>query len=74
MAAKRASRQGRTAYRHRWGETIAVHARSYDKADFIYNPLHYRALVERKCKALDQAAHLVDWQLAECIHRLRRLG
>lgn len=55
------------------GETIAWHARSYDTADFVYNPLHYLALLERKSKALDQAAPLDDWQLAECIHRLRRL-
>jgi hypothetical protein len=50
-----------------------MHARSYDTADFIYNPLHYLALLEHKSKALDQAAPLDDWQLAECIHRLRRL-
>ena len=55
------------------GETIALHARSYDTADFVYNPLHYLALLELKSKALDQAAPLDNWQLAECIHRLRRL-
>ena len=55
------------------GETIAVHARSYDKAEFIYNPLHYLALLEQKTKALDQAAPLDDWRLADCVHRLRRL-
>jgi hypothetical protein len=55
------------------GETIAMHARSYDTADFVYNPLHYLALLEHKSKALDQAAPLDDWPLAECIHRLRRL-
>jgi hypothetical protein len=55
------------------GETIATHVRSYKTADFIYNPLHYLALLEHKSKALDQAAPLDDWRLAECIHRLRRL-
>ena len=55
------------------GETIAVHARSYDTADFVYDPLHYLALLEHKSKALDQAAPLDNWDLAECIHRLRRL-
>jgi hypothetical protein len=54
-------------------ETIAVHPRSYETADFIYNPLHYLALLEQKTKALDQAAPLDDWRLADCIHRLRRL-
>jgi transposase len=55
------------------GETIAVHARSYDKAEFIYNPLHYLALLEHKRRALDQAAPLDDWRLADCVYRLRRL-
>jgi transposase len=55
------------------GEMIAVHARSYDKAEFIYNPLHYLALLEHKSKALDQAAPLDDWRLADCVYRLRRL-
>ena len=55
------------------GETIAVHARSYDRAEFVYNPLHYLALLEHKSKALDQAAPLDDWPLGECLHRLRRL-
>jgi hypothetical protein len=55
------------------GETIATHVRSYDTADFVYDPLHYLALLERKSRALDQAAPLDGWQLAECIHRMRRL-
>jgi transposase len=54
-------------------ETIAVHARSYETADFVYNPLHYLALLEHKSRALDQAAPLEGWLLAQSIHRLRRL-
>jgi hypothetical protein len=54
-------------------EIIAVHPRSYETADFVYNPLHYLALLEHKRKALDQAAPLDGWQLGDCIHRLRRL-
>ena len=54
-------------------ETIAVHPRSYETADFIYNPLHYLALLEQKTKALDQAAPLDNWRLADCVHRLRQL-
>ena len=54
-------------------EIIAVHPRSYETAEFIYNPLHYLALLEHKSKALDQAAPLDGWQLGDCIHRLRRL-
>ena len=55
------------------GEMIASHARSYDVHDFIYNPLHYLALLEHKSKALNQAAPLDHWQLADCIHHLKRL-
>jgi len=55
------------------GAIIAVHARSYGKAEFVYNPLHYLALLEHKSKTLDQAAPLEGWWLAECIYRLRRL-
>jgi len=44
-------------------EIIAIHPRSYETADFVYNPLHYLALLEHKTKALDQAAPLDGWQL-----------
>jgi hypothetical protein len=54
-------------------EIIAIHPRSYETADFVYNPLHYLALLEHKTKALDQAAPLDGWQLGVCLHRLRRL-
>jgi hypothetical protein len=33
--------------------------------DFVFNPLHYLALLERKIGALDQAAPLVGWELPE---------
>jgi hypothetical protein len=33
----------------------------------------YLALLEQKTKALDQAAPLDDWRLADCVYRLRRL-
>jgi hypothetical protein len=55
------------------GEQIAVHPRSYEHEDFIANLLHYLALLERKPRALDQAAPLDDWVLAEPMHRIRRL-
>jgi hypothetical protein len=37
-------------------EVIARHPRSYEREDFVYNPLDYLALLERKIGALDQAA------------------
>ena len=38
-------------------EFIAEHPRSYGRDDFIYDPIHYLPLLERKTGALDQAAH-----------------
>jgi transposase len=54
-------------------EVIARHKRCYDKEEFIYNPLHYLALLERKPNALDQAAPLQNWDLPEDFEHLRRL-
>ena len=54
-------------------EVIARHARCYGKEEFIYNPLHYLALLERKPNALDQAAPLQHWDLPEDFEHLRRL-
>ena len=54
-------------------EEIARHPRSYEREDFVFNPLHYLALLERKIGALDQAAPLVGWQLPEEFATLRRL-
>src|SRR6202166_4244207 len=52
---------------------IARHPRSYEREDFVFNPLHYLALLERKIGALDQAAPLVGWELPEEFATLRRL-
>src|SRR5215217_5511927 len=52
---------------------IARHRRSYEREDFVYDPLHYLALLERKTGALDQAAPLVGWNLPEVFAVLRRL-
>src|SRR5271157_3910052 len=54
-------------------EEIARHPRSYEREDFVFNPLHYLALLERKIGALDQAAPLVGWTLPEEFATLRRL-
>ena len=54
-------------------EVIARHARSYEREDFVFDPLHYLALLERKTGALDQAAPLAGWQLPEEFVTLRRL-
>jgi hypothetical protein len=54
-------------------EIIARHPRSYEREDFVFDPLHYLALLERKIGALDQAAPLAGWQLPEVFATLRRL-
>jgi len=54
-------------------ERIAHHRRSYGKADFVVDPLHYLALLEKKPRALDQAAPLQDWDLPPAFEQLRRL-
>jgi hypothetical protein len=54
-------------------EEIARHPRSYEREDFVFDPLHYLALLERKIGALDQAAPLAGWALPEEFATLRRL-
>ena len=54
-------------------ETIAKHPRSYQRDDFVFDPIHYLPLLERKTGALDQAAPLQGWDLPEEFATLRRL-
>ena len=55
------------------GEEIARHQRSYGSGVFVFDPLHYLALIETKPNALDQAAPLKDWGLPESFQHLRHL-
>ena len=54
-------------------EVIARHRRSYERDDFVFDPVHYLPLLERKTGALDQAAPLAGWDLPEEFGTLRRL-
>ena len=54
-------------------EVIARHPRSYERDDFVFDPLHYLPLLERKTAALDQAAPLQGWDLPDEYRTLRRL-
>ena len=54
-------------------EVIASHPRSYERDDFVYDPIHYLPFLERKTGALDQAAPLQGWDLPEEFDTLRRL-
>ena len=54
-------------------EIIARHRRSYEKADMVFDPLHFLPLLEQKVGALDQAAPLQGWELPREFATLRRL-
>ena len=54
-------------------EIIATHPRSYERDDFVYDPIHYLPLLEQKIGALDQAAPLQRWDLPGEFGTLRRL-
>ena len=54
-------------------EVIARQHRSYEKDDFIFNPINYLPLLEQKTAALDQAAPLQGWELPPEYATLRRL-
>ena len=54
-------------------EVIARHPRSYQRDDFVFDPIHYLPLLEQKTGALDQAAPMQGWDLPEEFATLRRL-
>ena len=54
-------------------EEIARHKRSYEKEDYVFDPLHYLPLLEKKVCAMDQAAPLQGCELPEEFSTLRRL-
>ena len=54
-------------------EVIASHGRSYQRDDYVFDPIHYLPLLEQKTGALDQAAPLAEWELPEEFDILRRL-
>ena len=54
-------------------DVVARHRRSYDKADMVFDPMHFLPLLEQKVGALDQAAPLQGWELPGEFSTLRRL-
>ena len=54
-------------------DVIAIHLRSYQRDDFVYDPIHYLPLLEQKTGVLDQAAPLQGWELPGEFGTLRRL-
>ena len=53
-------------------QLIARHDRHWGREQFVFDPLHYLALLERKPGGFDHARPLKDWNLPECFEILRR--
>lgn len=51
---------------------IARHRRCWQKEQYLFEPVHYLALLERKPGGFDHARPLENWQLPECFALLRR--
>lgn len=51
---------------------IACHRRCWQKEQYLFEPVHYLALLERKPGGFDHARPLENWQLPECFALLRR--
>ena len=51
---------------------IARHLRSWQRAQFVFNPVHYLSLLERTPGGVDYARPLEEWELPECFALLRR--
>jgi len=55
-------------------EVIARHARSYEREDMIFDPLHYLALLEQKTNALDSLVHeLIEAKDEKRLRRFQKL-
>lgn len=51
---------------------IACHERCYKKNEFVFDPVHYLPLLERKPGGLDGAMPFTSWELPGCFQTLRR--
>jgi transposase len=51
---------------------VARHSRSWRKEQYLYNPIHYLALLERKPGGFDHAKPLEHWELPASFALLRR--
>jgi transposase len=54
------------------GRLLARHPRSWRKEQYLYNPIHYLALLERKPGGFDHAKPLEHWELPASFALLRR--
>jgi hypothetical protein len=54
------------------GQLIARHGRHWGREQYLFNPVHYLALLERKPGGFDHARPLEAWNLPNCFATLRR--
>ena len=54
------------------GQLVAQHPRHWGREQYIFDPIHYLALLEKKPGGFDHARPLEDWDLPECLLTLRR--
>ena len=53
-------------------QLIACHSRHWGREQFLFDPVHYLALLERKPGGFDHARPLENWDLPVCFGILRR--
>ena len=53
-------------------QLIARHCRHWGRERYIFDSVHYLALLERKPGGFDYAKPLADWKLPDCFQTLRR--
>jgi transposase len=53
-------------------QLIARHRRCWQKEQYLFEPVHYLTLLERKPGGFDHARPLENWQLPSCFALLRR--
>ena len=54
------------------GQLVARHPRHWGREQYIFDPIHYLALLERKPGGFDHAKPLETWDLPDCFGILRR--
>lgn len=54
------------------GQLVARHPRHWGREQFVFDPVHYLALLERKPGGFDHARPLAAWDLPDCFTTLRR--
>jgi transposase len=54
------------------GQLVARHPRHWGREQYLFDPVHYLALLERKPGGFDHARPLEAWNLPDCFTTLRR--